>query len=107
MKPRIAILIVTTLLGACVSMSPRAQKVELVAQDNPHLAHCERLGRLSAEAAGLGQLNVADAEQQAKNNLLDAAAARWPGRANAVALRSVEKGALTITAIGVAFNCPR
>jgi hypothetical protein len=105
MKRTLAVLGFLSSLSACVSMSPRAQGIHLYPQGDAHFAHCERLGRLSAEAAGLGQLNVENADQQAKNNLLDAAAGRWPGRVNSVELMSVEKGALNVTAVGVAFDC--
>jgi hypothetical protein len=92
-------------LAGCVSMTPRAQQVQLLSSDSDQLAHCKELGPLSADASGLTQMNPDDVDQQAKNNLRDAAAAKWGAGVDSVVLTGVDRKTTKAVANGVAYKC--
>lgn len=100
-----ALWLVAILVGGCVSITPRAQKLQLVAADSASLAGCTKLGSLDADASAVGQINAADLDLQAKNNLRDAAAERWDNGVDTVALLNVDHATTTATAHGIAYRC--
>lgn len=103
---KLAALCVTVIIvGGCVSITPRAQKIQLLAATSSTLQSCKKLGPVDAEASALGQINSADLDQQAENNLRDAAAAHWHGDVDTVALINVDHTTIKASASGVAYRC--
>ena len=100
-----ALCLVALLLCGCVSITPRAQKIRLLPADSEQLAACTKLGPIDAEASAMGQINTADLDSQAQNNLRDAAASRWNGSVDTVALVSVDHATTKATAHGIAYQC--
>jgi hypothetical protein len=92
-------------LAGCVSVTPRAQQVKLIPSDSSQLAHCKALGPVSADASGLTQMNPDDVDQQAKNNLRDAAGAKWGAGVDSVALTHLDHRTTKSVADGIGYKC--
>jgi hypothetical protein len=106
MKATVAMLgMVLAFSCACVSVSPRAERVPLLPAESAQLAGCAKLGSVRAEASGLSQINWMNAEEQAKNNLRDAAVAKWNEQVNAVALIDVTRATTKVVAHGLGYHC--
>lgn len=102
---KIVAVCLAAILGGCVSITPRAQKVRLLPADSVQLAGCTKLGAIDADASAMNQINAADLDSQSENNLRDAAADRWSTTADTVALVSVEHATTSATAHGIAYAC--
>ena len=85
----------------CVSMTPVAAGVMLHQQYSALLDKCQRLGPVVAEASAWTNDKV---NQQAMNNLRDAAARKYLG-ADSVALVNVDEYVTRSVANGIAFKC--
>ncbi|MFC5437125.1 hypothetical protein ACFPME_11185 [Rhodanobacter umsongensis] len=92
-------------LTGCVSITPRAEKIQLHPSTSNLLEHCERLGPVSAEASAWTQPNWGSVDQQVTNNLRQNAAAKWPDKVDSVALINIDHENTKATANGVAYKC--
>ena len=92
-------------VAGCVTTTPRAQQIQLHPSTSSQLATCKRLGPVYAEASGWSQLNWADVDQQAKNNLREAAVAKWGDQVDSVALINIDHTSTKATANGIAYRC--
>jgi hypothetical protein len=91
--------------GGCVSVTPRAERIPLYAVGDTAVSHCKKLGSLRGEASGFSQLNWDNADAQAKNNLRDAAAARWGDTVDAVVLVKLDHSLTDAVASGTGYHC--
>lgn len=107
MRSGYLVTVLFTGLAGCVSLTPRAQSVQLYAADAPALASCRKLGRIKAEVSGFSQLNWDNVDAQAKNDLRDAAAAKWGDAVDAVALVTVDHSTTEATANGIGYLCAK
>lgn len=97
--------LIAAALGGCVSITPRAQKVQLLPSTSTQLASCTKLGPVDAEASAMGQINTGDLDLQAENNLRDAAAAKWGDSVDSVVLINVDHATTKATANGMGYQC--
>lgn len=104
MKRLLAILAVSTAMSGCVSMTPRAQAIQVQPADSQLLHDCKKLGRVDAKASGWGQWTYDDMREQARNNLRDAAARQY-SEADTVVLLNVDTHTNSADASGVAYKC--
>lgn len=100
----LVVLFASAALAGCVTMTPRAQRIQLQQQDSALLKDCQKLGRVDAEASGYAQWTYDDLKQQAENNLREAAAARYV-TADTVVVLNVDTRASAVGTSGVAFRC--
>lgn len=96
---------VAIIIGGCVSITPRAQKIQLLPSTDTQLATCTKLGAVDAEASAMGQINAGDLDHQAENNLRDVAAAKWGDGVDTVALINVDHATTKATASGTGYKC--
>jgi hypothetical protein len=92
-------------LEACVSITPRAEQIQLHPATSTLLAKCQRLGPVMAEASAWTQPNWSSVDQQAENNLRERAAAKWPGKVDSVALVNIDHLTTKAIANGIAYKC--
>lgn len=103
---KIAVLcIFAVMAGGCVSITPRAQQIQLLPAASSQLSRCTRLGTIDATASAISQINAGDLDHQAQNNLRDAAAARWNQGVDSVGLITVDHTTTKATAHGIAYAC--
>lgn len=93
------------MLGGCVSITPRAQKIQLLPATSHKLAHCTKLGAIDAEASAMGQINAGDLDHQAENNLRDAAAVQWGNDVDSVVMLTIDHATTKATAHGIGYKC--
>ncbi|WP_266156791.1 DUF4156 domain-containing protein [Dyella silvatica] len=99
--------LITTVLAAsgCVSMTPRAQHIQLHSGVSTQLQNCKKLGPVTATASGWGMLSMDDVRQQAANNLRDAAAAKWGDTVDSLALINTDTFINSVSASGIGYKC--
>lgn len=105
MKKSLLLFLVVVGTISCATMTPRAAKIMLHTQISTQLDSCKKLGPVTAEASAWEKLDWATVEQQAKNNLREAAAAKYGDEVDAVALINVDRYATKVVANGIAFKC--
>jgi hypothetical protein len=93
------------LCTGCVSMTPKGAKIMLHSQISSQLDSCTKLGPVISEASAFKQMTWAAVEQQAKNNLRDAAARQYGDRVDTVALINLDSYNTKVVANGIAFKC--
>lgn len=103
MKRTIAVA-ATLALSGCVTMTPRAQHIQVQKQDSALLKDCTKLGRIDATASGWGQWTYDDMNQQAANNLREATAEKYPS-ADTVVVLNLDTHTNSADASGVAYKC--
>jgi hypothetical protein len=92
-------------LCGCVSITPQAEKIQLHPSNSTQLQGCKKLGPISAEASAWKQMTWSDLEEQAKNNLREAAGAKWGDGVDSVALINMDKHTEKLVANGIAYKC--
>jgi hypothetical protein len=100
-------LAVTALLAltGCVSITPRAQRIQVHPTDSTLLASCKKLGPVTATSSNFGKMTWQDADAQARNDLRDAAAAKWGDQVDSLAIVNVDLLMTKSVANGIAFQC--
>lgn len=104
MKEFIATIIAASLLSGCVSMTPRAQAIQVHKPDSSLIARCKQLGPIAAHASGLGKLTMDDVELQAQNNLRDTAAEKYP-EADSIVVINADRHINSVDSTGMAYRC--
>lgn len=102
---RVLLLLPLLSLTACVTLTPRAQRIQVQNQNSAVLATCKKLGPVTAKASSWGKMTYADANQQAVNNLRDAAAAQYGDQVDSLVLVNVDTMMTSSYANGIAYNC--
>jgi hypothetical protein len=105
MKRVILVLPAFLALAACVSITPRASRIQVLRSDTTLVQGCKRLGRISAEASAMTKMDYNQVDQQAVNNMRDAAAAKWGDQVDTVVVSNVDRFMTKSLANGVAFSC--
>ena len=105
MNYKASLFVVALTLGGCVSMTPRAQRIQLHPANSTQLNGCQKLGPVTAEASAWTQMNWPDVDEQAEINLRDAAAAKWGSGVDSVGLTNIDNLATKAIANGVAYKC--
>lgn len=92
------------LLSGCVSITPRAARIQVLSGSTTQVQGCKRLGRISADALA-AKLDYDSVDQQAVNNMRDAAAAKWGDQVDTVVVSNVDRLATHSMANGIGFRC--
>jgi len=93
------------MIAGCVSITPRAQRIQVLSGSTTQVQSCKRLGRISGEAGAWNKLDYDSVDQQAVNNMRDAAAAKWGDQVDTVVVSNVDRLVTKSMANGVAFSC--
>ena len=104
MKRLLATAAVVAALSGCVTMTPRAQRIQVQSQDSALLKDCQKLGRVDARASGWGQMTYDGMNEQARNNLREATAAQY-ATADTVVILTVDTHMNSADSSGVAYKC--
>lgn len=104
MKRILSVLAVSLALSGCVTMTPRAQHIQVQKQDSALLRDCTKLGRVDAKASGWGKLTYESMNAQAEANLREATAAQY-ATADTVVVLNVDTHMNSADATGVAYKC--
>lgn len=92
------------LLSGCVSITPRAARIQVLRGDTTQVQGCKRLGRIDGDALA-SKLDYDSVNQQAVNNMRDAAASKWGDQADTIVVSNVDQLTTHSIAHGTAFAC--
>jgi hypothetical protein len=105
MKLNIIILAAIATLTGCVSITPRAQRIQLHPANSVAIQSCQKIGPVTARATAANQWTYDDVNEQARNNLRDAVAEQYGDRADSVVLLNIETHTNGSVASGIAYKC--